>query len=149
VAGASQGTDLHLNGKQNSSHKATHNRPHRPYSSFNLYLPETPVPAESFVNCQLALQCRSVSRQIANKKVSYLRNLEGCRKPRLTNEAQKKTLAIQNRGLHRLKLIGLDRTLGGIEISYTPSADEWKTVMKVYPQLVPNIKGESSYYGAP
>src|ERR1044072_3490587 len=40
-----QGADLHFNRKRNSIHKATHIRSHRPHTSSNLDLPETPVPA--------------------------------------------------------------------------------------------------------
>jgi hypothetical protein len=72
------------------------------------------------------------------------------------SDAQKESLKlsstlldVQNRGLHQLDRLSLDRTLAGIEISYTPTADEWKDVMTIYQQLVPNIEKETSYYGAP
>ena len=57
-------------------------------------------------------------------------------------------LDVQNRGLHQLTRIGLDRMLTGIEISYKPTAQEWKGIVDLYRTLVPT-NGEKSYYDSP
>lgn len=57
-------------------------------------------------------------------------------------------LDVQTRGLHQLTRIGLDRMLTGIEISYKPTAQEWKGIVELYRTLVPT-NGEPSYYESP
>ena len=57
-------------------------------------------------------------------------------------------LNTQNRGLHQLSRIGLDRMLTGIEVSYKPTAQEWKAIVDLYRKIVPT-NGESSYYDSP
>lgn len=57
-------------------------------------------------------------------------------------------LDVQTRGLHQLTRIGLDRMLTGIEISYKPTAQEWKGIVDLYRTLVPT-NGEKSYYDSP
>lgn len=63
-------------------------------------------------------------------------------------ELSSRLLNTQTRGLHQLNRIGLDRMLSGLEISYKPTAQEWKGIVDLYKTLVPT-NGEKSYYESP
>jgi len=71
------------------------------------------------------------------------------------NAAQKRALELsstllnaQGRGLQQLKLLSLDRTFSGIEISYKPTAQEWKRIVQIY-RTIPAPPGEVSYLESP
>lgn len=71
------------------------------------------------------------------------------------NSTQKRALELsstllnaQGRGLQQLKLLTLDRTFSGIEISYKPTVQEWKRIVQIY-RTIPPPKGEPSYLESP
>jgi hypothetical protein len=55
---------------------------------------------------------------------------------------------VQSKSIQQITRFSLDRNLSGLEISYKPSADQWKQIARIYHGLRPREK-EPSYYDAP
>jgi len=57
--------------------------------------------------------------------------------------------SLESLGIRKITNLGLNRHLTALEISYKPSAAQWRRITTIYNTQRPNVPREASYYHAP